>query len=73
MLILTRKQSEKIKIGDDIEITIIEISQGNVKIGVEAPKKIKVIRYELIDELKEQNRVSIENIDKLISKFKKEG
>lgn len=73
MLILTRKQSEKIKIGDDIEITILEISQGNVKIGVEAPKKVKVIRYELIDEVKEQNRIAIENIDGLICKFKKEG
>lgn len=73
MLILTRKQGEKIKIGDDIEITIIEISQGNVKIGVEAPKKVKVIRYELIEELREQNRNAIENIDGLICKFKKEG
>lgn len=73
MLILTRKQGEKIKIGDDIKITIIEISQGNVKIGVEAPKKVKVIRYELIEELREQNRNAIENIDGLICKFKKEG
>lgn len=73
MLILTRKQDEKIKIGEDIEITILEVSQGSVKIGIEAPKNIKVIRYELIDELKEQNKISIENIEGFINKIKREG
>ncbi|CDF58030.1 carbon storage regulator [Thermobrachium celere] len=73
MLILTRKQGEKIKIGENIEITILDISQGNIKIGIEAPKNIKVIRSELLDEVKNQNIISIENIEMLIGKIKKGG
>ncbi|GFR36139.1 carbon storage regulator [Thermobrachium celere] len=73
MLILTRKQGEKIKIGENIEITILDISQGNIKIGIEAPKNIKVIRSELLDEVKNQNIISIENIEMFIDKIKKGG
>jgi carbon storage regulator len=47
MLILSRKTDQQIKIGDDITITIIEIHDGQVKIGVEAPRNIKVFRTDL--------------------------
>ena len=47
MLILSRKTDQQIKIGDDITITIIEIHDGQVKIGVEAPRNIKVFRQEV--------------------------
>lgn len=47
MLVVTRKQDESILISDDIEITVLEISRDKVKIGVNAPKEIKIIRSEL--------------------------
>ncbi|BDC95660.1 MULTISPECIES: carbon storage regulator CsrA [Treponema] len=55
MLILSRKVDEKIKIGTDITITLIGISGDQVKIGVEAPKNVKVFRQEVFDDIQRQN------------------
>lgn len=48
MLVLTRKVTQVIKIGDDIEIVIVRIGPNNVRIGIEAPKDVKVVRKELV-------------------------
>ena len=56
MLILSRKTDQSIKIGDDITITIIEIHGDQVKIGVDAPKTVKVFRQEVYDDIQRQNR-----------------
>ena len=55
MLVLSRKPGQKIIIGDDIEIIVIESSSNNVKIGIEAPKDIPVFREEIWREIKESN------------------
>ena len=47
MLVVTRKPEESIIISDDIEITVLEVTKDKVKIGVKAPKEVKVIRSEL--------------------------
>ena len=47
MLVITRKLNEGIMIGDDVELTILEISKDRVKIGINAPKEVKVFRTEL--------------------------
>ncbi len=47
MLVITRKLDEGITIGGDVEITILEISKDRVKIGINAPKEVKVFRTEL--------------------------
>lgn len=47
MLVLTRKPTETIRIGRDIEIRIVRVSGGRVKVGVVAPKETKVLRGEL--------------------------
>lgn len=49
MLVLTRKRNEKIKIGDDIVITVVETSRGNVKLGIQAPNTVRVLRAELTE------------------------
>ena len=49
MLVVTRKTDESLIIADNIEITVLEVSRDKVKIGVSAPKDIKIIRNELID------------------------
>lgn len=49
MLVVTRKQDESLTISDNIEITVIEIGRDKVKIGINAPKEVKIIRSELKD------------------------
>lgn len=60
MLILSRKTDEKIKIGEDITLTIIEIRGDQVKIGVEAPKSVKVFRQEVFNAIKNENKSAAE-------------
>ncbi len=48
MLVVTRKIDESLIIADNIEITVLDVSKDKVKIGVSAPKDIKIIRNELI-------------------------
>lgn len=56
MLILSRKVDEKIKIGTDITLTIIEVKGDQVKVGVEAPKNVKVFRQEVFEEIQRENK-----------------
>ena len=55
MLILSRKTEESIVIGDSITIKILGIQEGQVKIGIEAPKHIKVYRTELYEQIQKAN------------------
>lgn len=62
MLILSRKIDEKIKIGNDITITLIDVHGDQVKIGVEAPKDVKVFRQEVFDAIQNENKAAaVEN------------
>ena len=65
MLILSRKTDQQIKIGDDITITIIEIHDGQVKIGVEAPRNIKVFRQEVFNAIQNENRAAAVSPDSI--------
>jgi carbon storage regulator len=58
MLILSRKTNEKIMIGDDISVSIIEIRGDQVRIGVDAPKSVKVFRQEVFDAIKAENKAA---------------
>jgi len=49
MLVLTRKTAEAIHIGDDVVVKVISCGRGRVKIGIEAPTSVRVIRAELVD------------------------
>lgn len=49
MLILTRNVNESIFIGEDIKITVLEISRSQVRIGIDAPRSIEVDREEIRD------------------------
>ena len=61
MLILSRKINEKVVIGDDITISIIEIRGDQVRIGIDAPKKVKVFRQEVYDAIKAENKAASES------------
>lgn len=55
MLVLTRKAGERILIGDDVVITVLEVRGGDIRIGVEAPKGLRIQRQEVIDALAAAN------------------
>lgn len=50
MLVLTRKQSETIHIGDDVVIKVIQTGRGSIKIGIDAPAAVRVLRGEVVEE-----------------------
>jgi len=58
MLILSRKVNEKVVIGDDITVSIIEVRGDQVRIGIDAPKKVKVFRQEVFDAIKAENKAA---------------
>jgi carbon storage regulator len=55
MLILTRKLGERITIGDDISVTLLEIKGSQVRLGIEAPKGIGIYRQEIYERIRQQN------------------
>lgn len=56
MLALSRKANESIIIGNDIEVTILEVKGEQVKIGIKAPKSIPVYREEVYQQIRESNK-----------------
>ena len=64
MLVLSRKVGETIWIGEDVEIIITEVKGDQVKIGIQAPRSIDVIRGELRQDVSDSNTESvIKNLD----------
>lgn len=49
MLVLSRKQGEKIIINDNISITVVEIDRGKIRLGIEAPRDVPIFRQELLN------------------------
>lgn len=55
MLVLTRKLNEGILIGDDVLVTVINIDKDKIRLGIEAPRNLRVIRKELVAEIGQEN------------------
>lgn len=60
MLALSRKMNESIMLGNDIEITILEIKGDQVKIGIRAPKAVPIYRKEIYLQIQQSNKEAIE-------------
>ncbi|MFT4768926.1 MAG: carbon storage regulator [Glaciecola sp.] len=55
MLILTRKEGESLRLGDDITVTVVSVKGGNVRIGIDAPRDLAVHREEIYDKISESD------------------
>lgn len=73
MLILTRKKGESIIIDGNIEVKILEIEDGKIRIGIEAPKEVEILRKELYEKIEKENLAAVSKNSKLddIKKFLK--
>lgn len=59
MLVLSRKTTESIMIGDHIEVKVLAIEGDQVKLGIVAPKTVKVHRSEVFEAIQEQNKEAL--------------
>lgn len=74
LLVITRKKGETILIGDNIEISISKIEDGSVKLAIDAPKEMTILRKELYEEVQKENKEATKmkvNIDILKNLGKK--
>lgn len=74
MLVLSRYLNQTIMIGDDIEVSIVDIKGDQVRIGIKAPKEVKVYRKEIYEAISKENmnaatnsNVDIKNIETLFN------
>lgn len=70
MLVLSRKKNESIMIGDQVEIQILSIEGDQVKIGIVAPKSVKVHRTEVFEAIKAQNEAALHTSLDALTQFK---
>ncbi|KYH30074.1 carbon storage regulator CsrA [Clostridium colicanis] len=71
MLVVKRKQGESLLIGEDIEINIVSIENGSVKIGINAPKNVAILRKELYKEIEEENKNAVNMDTSMLKSLKK--
>jgi carbon storage regulator len=68
MLVITRKNGERICIGDDVTVTVLDVAGSSVRLGIEAPSDVRVFRYEIWVQVQEENRAAAQaGIDDLPS------
>ncbi|EAQ96157.1 carbon storage regulator CsrA [Congregibacter litoralis] len=59
MLILTRKEGESLRLGDDITVTVVSVKGGNVRLGINAPRDLAVHREEIYEKIAEGDGNSV--------------
>jgi len=65
MLVLSRKIGESIIVGDNIEISIVDIQGDNIRIGIDAPKSIKIFRKEVYEDIQAENKRASGDLDQM--------
>lgn len=59
MLVLARKKGETIQIGDNITLKVIDISGDTVRLGIDAPTSVELVRGELLEQLTDENKSAV--------------
>ncbi|WP_339215268.1 carbon storage regulator CsrA [Solibacillus sp. FSL W8-0372] len=70
MLVLTRKKGETIMIGDQIEVKVISVDGDQVKLGIVAPKSVKVHRSEVFEAIQQQNKEALATSVNVLKQFR---
>lgn len=70
MLVISRKTSESILIGDNIEIIISDISNDKVKLAINAPREISILRKELVETIQQNEQANTKDIKKAVDALK---
>jgi carbon storage regulator len=61
MLVITRRSGERVCLGDDITITVLEISGSTVRLGIEAPAEVPIYRHEIWLAVKQENQAAADS------------
>lgn len=70
MLVLSRRIGESVVVGDNIAITILEVRGDIVRVGIEAPREVKVHRAELLAELEKTNKEAASPTDDIVASLR---
>ncbi|ODV54840.1 MULTISPECIES: carbon storage regulator CsrA [Lysinibacillus] len=71
MLVLSRKKNESIMIGDHVEVKILSVEGDQVKLGIVAPKTVKVHRAEVFEAIQQQNKEALNVASNLLEQLKR--
>ena len=63
MLVLTRKPGETVMLGEDIQVKIVSVDGDQVKIGIDAPRALKIYRREVYEAIQQENEAALEASD----------
>lgn len=58
MLVLTRREGESILIGEDIKITVLGVTTGGIRVGIDAPREMRINRSEIVLAVSDENKVA---------------
>lgn len=65
MLVLSRKKNQSLRIGEDIVLTIVDIQGDQIRLGIEAPRDIPILRQELYEAVKDSNKQAAQTLQKM--------
>ena len=72
MLVLSRRAGESVVLGEDITVTVLEVRGDVVRIGIDAPRSLKVHRAELLEQLEQENRQAASPSEDVVAKLARE-
>ena len=63
MLVLSRKKTQRLKLGSDIVVTVIDVSGEKVRLGIDAPKEVTVHREEVYEAIRREQQANVSSVD----------
>ena len=61
MLVITRKPGDRIRLGDDITVTVLDVVGSTVRLGIDAPAEVPVYRHEVLEAIEAENRAAADS------------